>query len=273
MKKQDARAGMAFGLRAVAVLLIGWLSHLQLGAQKADPVDVEFTFQEGNRLMLDKQMDPALARYRQVLAQQETAALHHNLGIAYYQSGDTGRAVLHLERALRQGFGSAATREILSVVRQSEGIAPPRYTILQRLARSLPEGLWMVLVFVSFWSSLVLGVYFYLLVKRQSLYRDVAILSALVFGFSCVACVGLAQDQHHGVLLGNPVGLKVVPTTESEAFLTLKSGEMARYLKRNNQFVFVETSDGVRGWVPESQFLRIRERSIGSPASPGDAQF
>ncbi len=262
---------MAFGLRTAAVLLIGWFASPLLWAEKADPVDVEITFQEGNRLMLDKQTDLAVERYRQVLAQQETASLHHNLGIAYYQSGDTGRAVLHLERALRQGFGSTATREILSVVRQSEGIAPPRYTVLQRLARSLPEGLWMVLVFCSFWSSLVLGVYFYLLVKRQSLYRDVAILSALVFGFSCVACVGLSQDQHHGVLLGNPVGLKVVPTTESEAFLMLKSGEMARYLKRNNHYVFVETSGGVRGWVPESQFLRIRDRSIANPVSPEDA--
>lgn len=244
------------------VVLLGLCLQSTLSADVEMLPETEISFQEANRLVLDGDYGGALEHYRSVLNHHESGAVYQNLGIAYYLNGDTGRAVLHLERALRTGFGSAATREILSLVRQSEGIAAPKYGVLQQLARSLPEGLWMVLVFGSFWIALVLGLYLYLLVKRQSLYRDVALLSALVFGFSAVACVGLAQDAKHGVLVGGTVGLKVVPTTESEAFLSLNAGEMARYLKSNNRFVFVETSSGVRGWVPVSQFEWIRSKSV-----------
>ena len=158
------------------------------------------------------------------------------------------------------GFASAGTREILSLLRNSEGIRAPRYTLLQRMARSLPEPVWLVLVLGSFWGAMMLGVYIYGLVRRQTIYRDLALLCLMLFVVSCVGCIGLAEDTEHGVLVGDEIGLKVVPTSESEVFLTLKGGEMARHLKTNNSFVFVETSNGVRGWVPLEQFYWVCPR-------------
>ncbi len=220
----------------------------------------DFDFQQANRLMLENDVDGAIKLYLAVMSEKETAPLHHNLGVAYYLNGDPGSAVLHFERAVRMGFTSVDTREILSLLRKSEGIAPPRYTLFQRMARTLPEGVWMMLMVSTFWGAVLLGLYVYLLVKRQSLYRDFALGCVFIFFISLIACIGLEQDSHHGVLIGEENGLKVVPTTESEVFLTLKGGEMARQLKTNNGFVFVETSSGVRGWVQEDSFRWIRPR-------------
>ena len=79
--------------------------------------------------------------------------MNHNLGVGHYLDGNTGMSVLYFERCLRMGFGSADSREILSLVRNSEGIALPRYTLLQRLARSMPEWIWMLLLMGSFWRN------------------------------------------------------------------------------------------------------------------------
>jgi len=216
-------------------------------------------FQNANRLMLAEDYAGAIDLYEQVLGTHDSATLNHNLGIAYFLEGNPGKAVLHFERALRQGFNSASTNELLSLLRNSEGIASPKYTPLQRMARTVPESGWMVLTVLAFWGALFFGVYVYGMLNKESIFRDVAIACILVFVICCLAIVGLNQDADHGVMTGEENGLKVVPTSENEVFLTLKGGEMARYLKSNNNYVFVETSSGVRGWLPIENFSWIRE--------------
>jgi len=222
--------------------------------------DVETMFQEANRQMLNEDYSSAIHLYEKVLSVRESATLNHNLGVAHYLDGNTGMSVLYFERCLRMGFGSADSREILSLVRNSEGIALPRYTLLQRLARSMPEWIWMLLLMGSFWGMLFFGGYVYLLVSRKSMFRDIAFVCLCLCIFSVIGCIGLSNDAEYGVLLGGENGLKIVPTSESEVFLELKAGEVARYLKSNNDYVFLETSGGVRGWLPKEQFGWIRSQ-------------
>lgn len=219
----------------------------------------DLSFQNANRLMLAEDYEGAIELYEQVLGRHDSATLNHNLGIAYFLEGNPGKAVLHFERALRQGLNSASTNELLSLLRNSEGIAAPKYTLLQRIARTVPESGWMVLTVLSFWGALFFGIYVYGMLKKESIFRDVAIACILVFLTCCMGIVGLNQDADHGVMIGEENGLKVVPTSDNEVFLTLKGGEMARYLKSNNNYVFVETSSGVRGWLPMENFIWIRE--------------
>jgi hypothetical protein len=255
-------------------VLVWWMSAVVAGMFSApgEPVDAgeaawkdaglsasEFWFQEGNRLVFENDLDDAVRAYGLLLGSKESAAVHHNLGIAQYLRGETGMAVLHLERALRSGYSAARTAESLSFIRNSEGISPPRFTVLQVLARTLPEELWMLLLVGSFWVAMICGGYLFLLVKRKAVYRDVAIISWMIFIVSCVACVGLEQDGDFGVLVNRTNGLKVVPTAESAVFLELRGGEMVRHLKGREHFVFVETSSGVRGWVLRDQFQWVRE--------------
>ena len=216
-------------------------------------------FQNANRLMLEEDYAGAIELYEQVRGVYDSATINHNLGIAYFLDGNPGRAVLHFERALRQGLSSASTNELLSLLRNSEGISPPKYTLLQRMARAVPEGGWMILTVLTFWGALFFGIYVYGMVKKESIFRDVAIACVLIFLIGCLAIVGLDQDADHGVMTGEENGLKVVPTSENEVFLTLKGGEMARYLKSNNNYVFVETSSGVRGWLAAENFSWIRQ--------------
>ena len=262
----SVREILRFG--AVALfLMIASVSGQRIVAQQESGVvpeevlkDVEdLRFQNANRLMLAEDYEGAIELYLQVLGDHETATLNHNLGIAYFLNGEVGRSVLHFERALRQGLNAASTNELLSLLRNSEGVSSPNYTLLQRMARMLPESVWMVLSACSFWGVLFFGVYVFGMMKRESIFRDIAVGSLLIFTICCLSAVGLNQDADHGVLVSEENGLKVVPTSESEVFLTLKGGEMARFLKSNNDYVFIETSSGVRGWLPMEDFRWIRE--------------
>lgn len=63
---------------------------------------VEETFREANRAYREKQFSEAQSLYEQLVKQGITSAdLFYNLGTTYAQLGDSGRAVLYLEKARR----------------------------------------------------------------------------------------------------------------------------------------------------------------------------
>jgi hypothetical protein len=222
------------------------------------PDELELRFQNSNKAMIEKDYGFATENYSACLNERESANLHHNMGVASYLDGDIGIAVLHLEKTCRLSMSAISTQEVLSLIRRSEGLSYPQYTVIQQMARALPEMVWMGLMLVGFWGMLIFGVYFYLMVKRASIYRDLAILSSIVFLLTITACIGLYEDSRLGVLLAEENGLKVIPTQESESFLVLKGGETAKKIRENNGFVFIETNSKARGWVPSDQFRLIR---------------
>ena len=244
------------GIRWMLALLI--LSVNTLAGYPDAMEELELQFQNSNKAMIEKDYAFAVENYAACLEAHESANLHHNMGIACYLNGDTGLAILHLEKTCRMSMSAIETQEVLSLIRRSEGLSAPNYGVIQQVARSVPEIVWVVVMLLGFWGMLIFGVYLYLMVKRASVYRDLAILSSLIFLLAVTACVGLQQDSRLGVLIARENGLKVIPTRESEPFLTLKGGETAKLIRENNGFVFVETNSKARGWVPVEQFQLIR---------------
>lgn len=220
--------------------------------------EIELLFQNSNTAMIEKDYLRAIESYAECLEMRESANLHHNMGIARYLNGETGLAVLHLEKVSRMSLMKASTQEVLSLIRRSEGLSKPRYTVVQQLTRSLPEWFWLGSLVLGFWGMLFFGVYLFLLVNRISVYRDLAILSAIVFFLGITACVGLYEGSRLGVFLADENALKVIPTQKSESFMMIKGGETAKIIRENNGFVFVETTSRVRGWVTAENFKLVR---------------
>ena len=243
--------------RTIALMILSlWVGTLT-GFSKV-PEDLELRFQNSNKAMIEKDYAFAVENYAACLEERESANLHHDMGVACYLNGDPGLAVLHLEKTCRMSMSAVSSQEVLSLIRRSEGLSNPQYGVIQQMARSLPEMVWMALMLVGFWGMMIFGGYIYFMVKRASVYRDLAIFSFLIFLLAITACFGLYEDSRFGVLIAKENGLKVIPTQESEPFLTLKGGETAKLIRENNGFVFVETSSRARGWVAAEQFRLIR---------------
>ena len=89
--KKLAQNGNAFGTLCAGVLF--WcLTTIQLCSQVEERPgfhgDVETSFQQANRLMLEEDHEAAIDLYLDVLRERETATLNHNLGVAYYLDGN-----------------------------------------------------------------------------------------------------------------------------------------------------------------------------------------
>lgn len=237
-----------------------WIIFGSLAFQSSGKMDDQFelVFQSGNKAMLERDYALAVETYQNCLAESESANLNHNMGVSHYLNGETGLAVLFLEKASRLKLANASTQEVLSLIRRSEGISTPDYSPLHQIARSFPEWFWMGLVLIGFWGTLFFGIYLYGLVRRISVYRDLAVFLSLVFIVATIVCIGLHEDSKLGILVSHENELQLIPAEGGETFLTLKSGEMARFIKENNGFVFVESTNRVRGWVQSDSFRFIR---------------
>jgi len=225
-------------------------------APRTDELDVQF--REGNTAFLADDFEQALTRYESIIEHRETAELHHNMGVAHYLNGSVGPAVLHLEKALALDSTAAATKEVLSLVRKTEAIPAPSYSLLERMAKALPDSVWMLLLMIGFWGFLGLGVLLYGLIRRRSVYRDLAIGCLFLFVLAFLACVGIVEEGNRGVLLSEENALRIIPTENGEVFMNLSAGQPVRLLKRQGAFVFVETHKTVRGWVAEGDVGSIR---------------
>jgi hypothetical protein len=225
------------------------------------PVDdgMDATFHRSNKAVLDRDYDQAIQGYLKLLEQRPSGEINHNLGIAYYLHGEAGLAVLHLERAERLRWNAADTREVLSVVRQAEGLDEPVPGALERFAMAMPESFWALVWVAGVWGGLASWYAFRQRGgKRRSAWRDAAVMGVLCFGVAGVAAWGWVEDAQRVVMTHVEEVLRVTPTPEGEAFRPVRRGEVLRCLRRREAFVYVETHEGIRGWMPGEAITWIR---------------
>mgnify|MGYP003825025453 FL=1 len=220
--------------------------------------DAEAAFLKGGQVYANGSTRDALDAWMICLQEGESAAIHHNLGVAHYRMGATGRALWHLERADRMGFMHPDTQNALRYLRQINGIEELKLGLLEQLALLLPEDVWSWIAVGSFWLSVFCWSAYAGLLRRRARYRDVGILTLLTVIVCVTAWVGIVQDSHRGVVWAGDADLKVSPTTQSESLITLQDGSYARLLRTLNQHVYVEAADGTRGWLKDESFRTFR---------------
>lgn len=95
-------------------------------------------FQRGNQLYQEGDFVGAIDAYEAVLAAGfESAALHYNLGNAYFKAGDLGRSILEWERALVRAPGDPDATANLELARSltADAVEPlPRFWLLSALS-------------------------------------------------------------------------------------------------------------------------------------------
>jgi len=240
--------------------LLGLCSMAFLSGCKPRAESLEVQLREANTHLINDRYQAAIKAYQAILEERESAELHHNLGIAHYLKGSIGAAVLHLEKALVLDATAAPTKEILSLIRRSESVPAPSLSLLERMANSLSEEFWMVLLVIGLWGFLGFGVLMYGLVDRRSVYRDLSIGCLFVFILAMLACFGISDEGKRGILMSENNDLRIVPTQNGEIFMNFDAGEPVIVLQISGDFVFVETEKSVRGWIESEKRLLDRLR-------------
>ncbi len=190
----------------------------------------------------------------------EDSTLYFNLGNAYYQQGDLGRAVLNYQRAAQLAPRDADIQANLELARAQT----------TELLAAEPEGPLAALADLTGWLTLnetaviVLAFWFllgFLLLARQQIkagkgskwlgYTAVVILTLLIIsGLSLGSRAILQQTQPEGVVVAPTVAVSSSPGAEPTTGISLMSGTQVNVVETQGDWVRVNLPGSAESWLP-----------------------
>lgn len=242
-------------VRGTAVLLAFLVLAVPARAQ-------EEIFASGNQLYQQGDFVGALAAYKAVQdGGFESAALHYNLGNAYFKTGDLGRSILEWERARALDPSDPDVLANLSLARSltADAIEPlPRFWLFSALSwwvELLSRGL-LIAVVAAAWVAAAAGLVVRVLSRRDGARRVgtwaalVGGVVVLVFGTNLfVRELGIGRAER-GVILVDEVPVRSAPADEDDLTLfEIHEGTLVRVDQRAGTWVEVVLEDGKVGWV------------------------
>lgn len=220
-------------------------------------------FEQGNQLYQEGDFAGAVTAYEAVLgAGFESAALHYNLGNAYFKAGDLGRAILAWERARTITPSDPDLLANLELARTltADAIEPlPRFWLFAAVAwwvGLLPRGVLLVTVALA-WTGVGVGVAARVLARGEGVRRvatwvaGAAAAVVLIFGTNLfVRELGIGTPER-GVILADAVPVRSAPADQDDLTLfEIHEGTRVRIDQRAGSWAEIVLDDGKVGWVP-----------------------
>ncbi len=230
------------------VLLILFLSF--------NPVDLTSnglrdTMESAERLYHEREYIAAEALYQELIMQQpHIPALYYNAALCAYQQGRIGRAVIHARTAQQ-------LQPMEQEYRQFLGYLDAQYGIVTQVDAPFPfhPDFFLFLLIVGMNAAGFLGVLY--LFKRRNSYFIGALLLVVV---SFANVIGMTYAVHSSkrttaVVIqgdGEVYEAQKIPKVGSEADFVLQPGETLHIKGDADEFYFISTSLGQKGWIRKS---------------------
>jgi tetratricopeptide (TPR) repeat protein len=209
-----------------------------------------------------KKYSEAIALYDSVLSQGVgSAELHNNLGLAYLDNKNIGKAVLHFEKALYLSPGhEAATHNLLAA--QNQVIELPK-----SLASSAIASVWLSLAGIfsaNIWAILSLLL---VAVASWALYAmsgralwitlgatGFLLLFTLIFG--AIQSHQLS-DSKKVVLMKAKVGLRQEANVQAQEVDFIYEGTTCTIIAEEGEWLRVQLANGLVGWIPAQLMEKV----------------
>jgi len=245
------------GLVLLAVFVFGIMSLTQNTS-----IDLE-ALNAANQLYGSGHYNEAAAIYEQLISQGgRDSSLYYNLGNAYTQQGDLGRAILNYQRAAQLAPRDQDIHANLALVRAQVVDAYPEVPAgpLDSLAK-LTSG-WLTLnetatLALLIWFALGFMVLFWRLLqpgRLQYYIRNTALvllLLVVVASLSLGSRVAAEYNQPGGIIVAPIVTVSSGPDEQHTTETQLHSGTEVNLLETNGDWIrFSVPGDAVEGWLP-----------------------
>ena len=172
-----------------------------------------------------------------------------NLGIAEWQRGHAGAALLAWERAQWIDPFDARAESNLKFARQVAQVEAPELKWFETVSTLMSPNAWLWLAGVSLWlavGALVLPRVFRRI--KSGGQHALAALALGIFIFALTANFGVVSRMNLGFVLKKNAPLQLTPTREGEIISLLNAGEAARVLRRRGDYFFIRTGMAA-GWI------------------------
>lgn len=214
-------------------------------------------FAQGVELIQAGQFPEAAAAFEKSAHAQPAAGTLVNLGLAEWQRGYAGAAILAWEQAQWIDPFDPRAGANLKFARQVLQVDAPRLKWFETASTWLPPNAWVSLAGASLWLAAGLLVLPGILRRRKAGWHQMlAAFAAGIFLFCLTANLGVLSRTHLGFVLKKDAPLLLTPTREGEVISTLPAGEPARRLRTRGDFFLIRTA-GESGWIEQSEFRLI----------------
>jgi hypothetical protein len=195
----------------------------------------------------------AAALFERVAKISPSSGALQNLGLAEWENGRPGPAVLAWQQAAMIDPFNHAVAENLAFARKSAQLDAPDFAWHEVVSTWLPASWWAALVAISFWIAvafLVLPAVFRR--PRTAFYQASAAVSLMFFLLCLPAQFGVITRARVGFVLAKDNPLRLTPTQEGQAIVKLSAGEPVRRKRARGHYIFVQSSHGA-GWIDRQQ--------------------
>lgn len=200
--------------------------------------------------------------FQKSIHQQPSAGALVNLGVAEWQRGHAGAAILAWEQARWIDPFNERAAQNLKFARAVAQVDDPQLKWYEAASIWLPPNLWILLAGVSLWLTvgalLLPGIFRW---KKSGWLPTLAALSFGVFLFSLTANVGVVSRTNIGFVLRKNAPLLLTPTRTGEIISTLNAGEPVRRLRTHGNYCFISTANGA-GWIQADEFGLINPKQV-----------
>jgi tetratricopeptide (TPR) repeat protein len=250
------------------------------GPARADVVDEAFA--RGNAAAEAGDLAAAVAAYDEAerLLPGRSALLSYNLGTAYAQLGELGKATYHLRRALQaqaqasEDVATAAQRN-LGIVRQRVEVAaaangaqidrPETWRDALLAAVGTPGFGWLALA--AGWLALLVWLLRGRLGGRAPGGVVGSIIGVLVAIYLVVGglhgyAVRAESEAPQAIALADKLEVRDGPGSHRKALFTVQGGSRVRIVDRGAGWLRIRLPDGLEGWAPQGSLGELK------PAGP-----
>lgn len=211
-------------------------------------------FSQGVEFSRAGQFSEAAAAFENSTQVQPASGTLVNLGLAEWQRGHAGRAILAWERAEWIDPFDPRARTNLKFARQVAQVDEPQLKWFEIASTWLPPNAWVWLAGASLWLAVgALVMPGFLRRRKAGWHQTLAALAFAAFLFSLTANIGVVGRTQIGFIVKKNVPLRLTPTRDGEVISTLTAGEPARCLRTRGNYFFIRTS-GDSGWLWQDEF-------------------
>jgi hypothetical protein len=236
------------GRKLILLVALCWVINT---AQAASTNDL---FAQGLALGRSGDFSGAASVFEQAAHHQPAVGTLVNAGLAEWQRGRAGAAILTWEQAQWIEPWDARSAGNLRFAREVTQVEAPELEWFESASTWLPANAWVWVAGASLWLAvgmLILpGVFRW---RKAGWHQALAAFGFGIFLFGLVANYGVVSRAEIGFVLKKNAPLFLTPTKESEVLSTLTAGESARWLRTRGNYFLIRTGLGL-GWIERDQF-------------------
>ena len=184
----------------------------------------------------------------------DNSFISYNIALAYYHLGDNGRSIYEARNAFYHDPLNSEYRNLIKYIEKKRGIIYP----VEFSYNLYPDAfLFLLMILVNL--TAFIGVIY--LAKNKNIYL---IVSVLLFGLSMLTAGGLAfsiiqKDRQVGVVIEDQISVKKIPFSDADTVVEMRSGESVIVRGDSDDFLFITTGTGIKGWVDKTQLLLLKD--------------